>query len=145
MTHFSADPAWTTPEPSPVYAMRRFCLAPPGSSHTGDRSMNKEGKVNHLSHDVHIFHPRYPSRIPTKERTMALMQVRQAARALGVSENTIRRWEERGLIPAVRLPSGVRRFRREDIAAARARMYEGLPPLSEGDDVVSVREATPID
>ena len=76
---------------------------------------------------------------------MALMQVREAARALGVSENTIRRWEERGLIPAVRLPSGVRRFRPEDIEAAKARMYEGLPPLVEGDDIVSVSEATPID
>ena len=74
-----------------------------------------------------------------------LMQVREAARALGVSENTIRRWEERGLIPAVRLPSGVRRFRREDIDAIKARMYEGLPPLAESDDVVSVSEAAPVD
>lgn len=74
-----------------------------------------------------------------------LMQVREAARALGVSENTIRRWEDRGLIPAVRLPSGVRRFRPEDIESARARMYEGLPQLAESDDVVSVTEATPID
>jgi excisionase family DNA binding protein len=76
---------------------------------------------------------------------MTLMQVREAARALGVSENTIRRWQERGLIPAVRLPSGVRRFRPEDIEAAKARMYEGLPPLVEGDDAVSVSKATPID
>ena len=74
-----------------------------------------------------------------------LMQVRAAARALGVSENTIRRWAERGLLPAVRLPSGVRRFRPEDIESARARMYEGLPPLAESEDVVSVTEATPID
>lgn len=74
-----------------------------------------------------------------------LMQVRESARALGVSENTIRRWEERGLIPAVRLPSGVRRFRRADIEAAQARMYEGLPPLAESDDVVPVSEAKPID
>jgi len=35
-----------------------------------------------------------------------LMQVRQVARALGVHENTVRRWEERGLLRAVRLPSG---------------------------------------
>lgn len=83
--------------------------------------------------------------VPTKERAMALMQVRQAANALGVSENTIRRWEQRGLIPAVRLPSGVRRFRSEDIEAAKARMYEGLQPLSESDDVVSVSKATPVD
>jgi excisionase family DNA binding protein len=74
-----------------------------------------------------------------------LMQVREAARALGVSENTIRRWEQRGLIPAVRLPSGVRRFRRADIEAVQGRMYEGLPPLAESDDVVPVDEATPID
>lgn len=74
-----------------------------------------------------------------------LMQVREAARALGVSENTIRRWQERGLIPAVRLPSGVRRFRRADIEAAQAQMYEGLPPLTESDDIVSIGKATPID
>lgn len=74
-----------------------------------------------------------------------LMQVRAAARALGVSENTIRRWEERGLIPAIRLPSGVRRFRREDIEAARARMYEGLPQLTESDDVVPTSRAKQID
>ena len=73
-----------------------------------------------------------------------LMQVRQTARVLGVSENTIRRWEDRGLLRAVRLPSGVRRFRPEDIEAARKRMYEGLAPLRESDDIVSV-EATPID
>jgi excisionase family DNA binding protein len=73
-----------------------------------------------------------------------LMQVRQAARALGVSENTIRRWEERGLLRAVRLPSGVRRFRPEDIEQTRARMFEGLPELREAEDVVSV-EGRPID
>lgn len=73
-----------------------------------------------------------------------LMQVRQAARALGVSENTIRRWEQRGLLRAVKLPSGVRRFRPEDIEAARKRMYEGLAPLRESDDIVST-DATPID
>lgn len=53
-----------------------------------------------------------------------LMQVRAAARHLGVHENTIRRWEEAGLIRAIRLPSGVRRFRREDIERLRAEMYE---------------------
>lgn len=73
-----------------------------------------------------------------------LMQVRQAARALGVSENTIRRWGEKGLLPTVRLPSGVRRFRPEDVEAARRRMYEGLPALRGADDIASV-EATPID
>ena len=63
-----------------------------------------------------------------------LIQVRQAARALGVHENTIRRWEERGLLRAVRLPSGVRRFRAEDIKAVR-----------EDDDVVPVTRVRSID
>lgn len=83
---------------------------------------------------------------PTKEQQVPqLMQVREVARTLGVSENTIRRWEERGLIPAVRLPSGVRRFRPEDIERAHKEMYGGLPALKESDDIVSVSDATPID
>lgn len=62
---------------------------------------------------------------------MPLMKVRQAARGLGVHENTIRRWEEKGLIGAVRLPSGVRRFRSEDIAALRRQMFTGFPEIAE--------------
>lgn len=73
-----------------------------------------------------------------------LMQVKQAARALGVSENTVRRWEQKGLINAVRLPSGVRRFRREDVDGVRARMYDGLAPARDASDIVPV-DATPID
>jgi excisionase family DNA binding protein len=67
-----------------------------------------------------------------------LMQVRQTARALGVHENTIRRWEERGLLHAVRLPSGVRRFRTEDVQAMREQMFSGFPSLREDEDVVPV-------
>jgi predicted site-specific integrase-resolvase len=52
-----------------------------------------------------------------------LMQVRAAARELGVHENTLRRWEEAGFIKAVRLPSGVRRFRTEDVLRIRDDMY----------------------
>ncbi len=62
-----------------------------------------------------------------------LLQVRAAARGLGVHENTLRRWEERGLIRAVRLPSGVRRFRAEDIETMRAQMFSGFPPIVEED------------
>ncbi len=57
---------------------------------------------------------------------VALLQVREAARILGVHENTLRRWEQNGVLHAVKLPSGVRRFRPEDIEAIRERMYEGL-------------------
>ena len=52
------------------------------------------------------------------------MQVRAAARHLGVHENTLRRWEEKGLISAVRLPTGVRRFRAEDVERLRLQIYE---------------------
>lgn len=74
-----------------------------------------------------------------------LMQVRQAARTLGVHENTVRRWEERGLLRAVRLPSGVRRFRAEDVEALRERMFSGFAPLQEDDDVVRVARARFVD
>lgn len=74
-----------------------------------------------------------------------LMQVREAARVLGVHENTVRRWEQRGLLTAVRLPSGVRRFRPEDVEAARAQMYSGFAPLEQSDDVVPVKRVRSID
>jgi excisionase family DNA binding protein len=74
-----------------------------------------------------------------------LLQVRQAARALGVHENTLRRWEEKGLLHAVRLPSGVRRFDAREIEAVRARMYEGLPPMDAADDDVVAVKASSID
>lgn len=62
---------------------------------------------------------------------MSLMTVRASARGLGVHENTLRRWEEKGLIRAVRLPSGVRRFRSEDILAIRKQMFTGFPDIVE--------------
>jgi excisionase family DNA binding protein len=74
-----------------------------------------------------------------------LMQVRQVARALGVHENTVRRWDERGLLQAVRLPSGVRRFRTEDVEAMREQMFSGFAPLRENEDVVSATRARSID
>ena len=46
--------------------------------------------------------------------------IREAARRLGVHENTVRRYADRGLIRAIRLPSGVRRVRRADIEALDA-------------------------
>ena len=60
----------------------------------------------------------------------ALMTVREAARRLRVHENTIRRYADRGLIRAVRLPSGVRRLQREDVEslALRAADEPGAAP-----------------
>ena len=68
-----------------------------------------------------------------------LMQVRQVARTLGVHENTVRRWEERGLLHAVRLPSGVRRFRLDIVGAVRKQMFSGFAPLRADDDIAPAR------
>ena len=63
-------------------------------------------------------------------RLARLMQVREAAKELQVHENTLRRWEAAGLIQAVRLPSGVRRFRTEDVEHVKTSMYAHLIPRS---------------
>jgi excisionase family DNA binding protein len=55
---------------------------------------------------------------------MRLLGVREAARELGVHENTLRRWEEAGIVRAVRLPSGVRRFRPEEVESLQRQMYD---------------------
>ena len=47
---------------------------------------------------------------------MRLMTVRATAKALGVHENTVRHWERRGILQALRLPSsGFRRFPEESV------------------------------
>jgi excisionase family DNA binding protein len=51
------------------------------------------------------------------------LSVRETARRLGVHENTIRNWERAGLIRAVRLPSGFRRFQPAEVERLRAQMY----------------------
>lgn len=48
-----------------------------------------------------------------------LLPIGEAAKALGVTVQTIRRWESTGKISAVRTLGGQRRFRRADIEAAK--------------------------
>jgi excisionase family DNA binding protein len=43
------------------------------------------------------------------------LTIRDSARALGVHENTIRNWINKGLLKAQRLPSGVRRVPRSEV------------------------------
>jgi excisionase family DNA binding protein len=57
---------------------------------------------------------------------MTLLGVREAARRLGVHENTLRRWEKSGLIHAVKLPTGVRRFRAEDVERLHQEMHRAV-------------------
>lgn len=61
------------------------------------------------------------------------LNVRETAKRLGVHENTIRNWADRGLlVPATRLPgSGYRRFSREDVERMRAEMWSQFAPATE--------------
>jgi excisionase family DNA binding protein len=75
--------------------------------------------------------------------TRQLLNVRDTARALGVHENTVRNWEERGILRAVRLPgSGYRRFSVQDVERLRTEMFEQLAPASEGPVVNPGRKRT---
>jgi excisionase family DNA binding protein len=73
---------------------------------------------------------------PTKEFTMYAeerLSVRETARRLGVHENTVRNWEERGLLRAIKLPgSGYRRFDLAEVERMRVEMLTDLAPAIEG-------------
>lgn len=51
-----------------------------------------------------------------------------AADLIGVSDETLRRWVDRGQIRFIRLPSGRLRFRREDIEA----VHSVIEPAEDG-------------
>ena len=75
---------------------------------------------------------------------MSVLQVKEAAGLLGVHENTLRRWEAQGYIQARRLPSGVRRFRAEDVEELRARIYGSYPQFESAEELPVV-SGEPID
>ena len=61
------------------------------------------------------------------------LNVRETARKLGVHENTVRNWEERGILHAAKLPgSGYRRFDPAEVARLHNEMVNGLAPAAEG-------------
>ena len=61
------------------------------------------------------------------------LNVRETARRLDVHENTVRNWEQRGLIRAVKLPgSGYRRFDLAEVERLRTEMLTDLAPAVEG-------------
>ena len=54
-----------------------------------------------------------------------LLSIGKAAELLGVSVGTLRAWADKGLVHVIRLPSGYRRFTREEIGEMRRQMgYE---------------------
>lgn len=55
------------------------------------------------------------------------LNVRQTAEVLGVSENTVRNWTDRGVLPVARkLPSGFRRFDSKEVKRMRDEMWQGF-------------------
>lgn len=46
-----------------------------------------------------------------------LLTVPEVAAAARVTDETIHRWAREGKLPFVRLPSGIKRFRRDDVEA----------------------------
>jgi excisionase family DNA binding protein len=62
-----------------------------------------------------------------------MIGARQVAARLGVHENTIRNWEERGILRALRLPgSGYRRFDLEEVERLAQEMHTQFAPADEG-------------
>lgn len=59
------------------------------------------------------------------EPPQKLLTIAQAAARLGVHQNTLRAWADKGLVPVVRLPSGYRRFTEAQIAQIRQGMGLG--------------------
>ncbi|MBX9920409.1 MAG: MerR family DNA-binding transcriptional regulator [Mycolicibacterium frederiksbergense] len=49
-----------------------------------------------------------------------LIAIGEVARSCGVTVSTVRDWERKGVIDAVRTPGGQRRFRRSDVDALLA-------------------------
>jgi len=56
------------------------------------------------------------------EQSERLLNITEAARLLGVHANTLRGWADRGLVKAIRLPSGHRRFTPAEIDRIRLEM-----------------------
>jgi excisionase family DNA binding protein len=68
----------------------------------GDPMSHKDGAAMHAEHRL---------------------SVRETARCLGVHENTVRNWEERGVIRAIKLPgSGYRRFDVAEVERLQSQM-----------------------
>ena len=62
----------------------------------------------------------HPMTTDTHKSAADLLPIGEAARLLGVSVGTVRRWEREGKISAQRTPGGQRRFDRAEIERARS-------------------------
>lgn len=67
--------------------------------------------------------------------TAQYMNVRETARLLGVHEHTVRNWEKRGVIKAIKLPgSGYRRFDRAEVERMHQEMIGAAAPDTVTDE-----------
>lgn len=73
---------------------------------------------------------------PEPERDLTTAE---AAAVMGVCEETMRRYADAGRVRHRKLPSGQRRFRREDVEAARA---AGLVEIQTEDSPTELRSAS---
>jgi excisionase family DNA binding protein len=62
---------------------------------------------------------------PTADTHHLGLSASQAARALGVSVSTVRRWSDAGALRGYRTPGGQRRFSREQLDAFLASLERG--------------------
>jgi excisionase family DNA binding protein len=56
------------------------------------------------------------------EQPTRLLTVSQAAARLGVHQDTLRAWADKGLVPVIRTPTGYRRFDPGEIERVREEM-----------------------
>jgi transposase len=68
----------------------------------------------------------------TDPREVEMLNVRETAARLGVHENTVRNWSNRGLLIAVRLPgSGFRRFDAREVERVLVGSRQDLPKATK--------------
>jgi len=53
------------------------------------------------------------------------LSISEAARVLGVSLSTVRRWSDAGVLPSYRTPGGQRRYSRQQLDAFLASLQRG--------------------
>lgn len=74
------------------------------------------------------------------------MTIRDAARALGVHENTVRNWISKDLLRAVKLPSGIRRVPETEVERVKLSMIPVPESLNEiGTSTIAKSASEPLE